>query len=102
MIYNNYIEELQITVTQKRKSNIMSAKIQVVETAKNPSVSTIVGDTSLNTSQKIRSLDSLGIPRAEIALLLDKRYQHVRNVLLTPLTGKQKEEPSKIVEMMSL
>jgi hypothetical protein len=32
-------------------------------------------------SDKIRALDAAGIPRAEIARLLGKRYQHVRNVL---------------------
>ncbi len=37
---------------------------------------------NLNTSQKIRALARLGLPRAEIARLLGKRYQHVRNVLV--------------------
>ena len=32
-------------------------------------------------SDKIRALDRAGYPRAEIARLLAKRYQHVRNVL---------------------
>ena len=32
-------------------------------------------------SDKIRALDAAGHPRAEIAKLLGKRYQHVRNVL---------------------
>lgn len=32
-------------------------------------------------SDKIRALDAAGYPRAEIAKLLDRRYQHVRNVL---------------------
>lgn len=32
-------------------------------------------------SDKIRALDAAGYPRAEIARLLGKRYQHVRNVL---------------------
>lgn len=32
-------------------------------------------------SDKIRELDAEGVPRAEIARVLDKRYQHVRNVL---------------------
>jgi hypothetical protein len=32
-------------------------------------------------SDKIRALDAAGYPRAEIAKLLGKRYQHVRNVL---------------------
>lgn len=32
-------------------------------------------------SDKIRALDAAGFPRGEIAKLLGKRYQHVRNVL---------------------
>ena len=32
-------------------------------------------------ADKIRALDAAGYPRAEIARLLGKRYQHVRNVL---------------------
>lgn len=32
-------------------------------------------------SDKIRALDAEGVPRAEIARFLGKRYQHVRNVL---------------------
>ncbi len=35
----------------------------------------------LTVSDKIRKLDDAGYPRAEIARLLNKRYQHVRNVL---------------------
>jgi hypothetical protein len=32
-------------------------------------------------SDRIRALDAAGVPRAEIARFLGKRYQHVRNVL---------------------
>jgi hypothetical protein len=32
-------------------------------------------------SDRIRALDAAGVPRAEIARFLAKRYQHVRNVL---------------------
>lgn len=34
------------------------------------------------TSSKIRYLDKCGLSRGAIAKLLNKRYQHVRNVLL--------------------
>ena len=45
----------------------------------------------LNTkSAKIRYLDSKGFSRSEIAKILNIRYQHVRNVLITPLVGKKK------------
>ena len=37
-------------------------------------------------SAKIRYLDSEGYNRGEIARALGKRYQHVRNVLITPIT----------------
>lgn len=37
-------------------------------------------------SAKIRYLDGEGYSRSEIAKALGKRYQHVRNVLITPLT----------------
>ena len=32
-------------------------------------------------SDRIRALDAAGVPRADIAKFLEKRYQHVRNVL---------------------
>lgn len=38
-----------------------------------------------NKSQVIRFLDSEGYSRSAIALFLNVRYQHVRNVLVTPL-----------------
>ena len=36
------------------------------------------------TADKIRALDEAGFERADIARFLDKRYQHVRNVLVAP------------------
>jgi len=45
-------------------------------------VAKIVSDPKLNVSDRIRALNDLGVPRAEIARLLGKRYQHVRNVLV--------------------
>jgi len=41
------------------------------------------------TSSKIRYLNSIGYTRSQIALKLNKRYQHVRNVLITPLTSNK-------------
>lgn len=43
---------------------------------------------SATVSDKIRALDAAGFPRAEIARLLDKRYQHVRNVLEGDKVGR--------------
>ena len=37
------------------------------------------------TSSKIRFLDSKGISRSGISKILNIRYQHVRNVLITPI-----------------
>lgn len=45
-------------------------------------VARIVSDAKLNVSDKIRALHHYGVPRAEIAKRLNKRYQHVRNVLV--------------------
>ena len=70
----------------------MSAKETVVVTAKRSDVEMVTSDVTLNVSQKIRKLWSMGIAKSEIALILDKRYQHVRNVLLVPI----KEEPKKV------
>ncbi len=39
------------------------------------------------TSSKIRALAAAGNSRGDIARFLKKRYQHVRNVLITPLVG---------------
>lgn len=41
-------------------------------------------------SARIRALDAAGYPRAEIARLLGKRYQHVRNVLERPGAPRMK------------
>jgi hypothetical protein len=40
-------------------------------------------------SSKIRYLHNLGWKRSAIAKKLNKRYQHIRNVLLTPLKSNQ-------------
>ena len=37
------------------------------------------------TSSKIRYLDSIDMSRGDISRTLNKRYQHVRNVLITPV-----------------
>lgn len=45
-------------------------------------VDRIRADAKLSISEKIRALDKLDVPRAEIARLLGKRYQQIRNVLM--------------------
>lgn len=42
------------------------------------------------TSSKIRYLNSLGLSRSEISKYLQIRYQHVRNVLITPIKNPDK------------
>ncbi len=44
-----------------------------------------------STSGKIRYLNSLGWSRGAIAKKLDKKYQHVRNVLVTPVAQPKEE-----------
>jgi len=39
-------------------------------------------------SAKIRAMSADGYTRTQIAKILDIRYQHVRNVLITPLSQK--------------
>lgn len=44
-----------------------------------------------NVSGVIRFLKSEGLSTSEIAKVTDKRYQHVRNVLITPVGKKVSE-----------
>jgi hypothetical protein len=39
-------------------------------------------------SKAIRALTALGHDRGAVAKMLNKRYQHVRNVLITPISKK--------------
>lgn len=69
----------------------MSGKInaaKLVADESNVTILSIVNSAELNTSQKIRALAAESVDRSTIANLLGKRYQHVRNVLLTKLTTK--------------
>lgn len=45
----------------------------------------IVSSSSLNTSQKIRELLTRSFTRSQISKMLNIRYQHVRNVEITPI-----------------
>ncbi len=46
-------------------------------------------DSMTTKSAKIRFLSADGMSRADIARTLDIRYQHVRNVLITPVKTPQ-------------
>jgi hypothetical protein len=45
----------------------------------------IANDPNLTKSSKIRTLYSMNYSRSQISKLLNIRYQHVRNVLITPI-----------------
>lgn len=49
-------------------------------------------------SDKIRALNTAGYPRAEIARLLGKRYQHVRNVLEGDKVGRAASAAAGVAE----
>lgn len=49
-------------------------------------------------SDKIRALNAAGYPRAEIARLLGKRYQHVRNVLEGDKVGRAASSATGVAE----
>jgi len=51
----------------------------------NDEILSIVNDENLSKSSKIRTLSSMNLPRGQISKILNIRYQHVRNVLITPL-----------------
>lgn len=76
----------------------MATKTQAVQTApvtknddKTPAMTKVVENLKeQTTSAKIRGLNAAGFSRSEIAKFLGKRYQHVRNVLITPI-GKKGE-----------
>ena len=57
----------------------------------------IIGS-SVTVSDKIRALASAGCARAEIARVLNKRYQHVRNVLEADKVRAAAAEPSGMGE----
>jgi len=45
----------------------------------------VLPESLVTTSSKVRYLDSQGMSRGQIAKTLNIRYQHVRNVLITPV-----------------
>lgn len=57
---------------------------EMVEAAPIESADTLIAKYG-NVSKAIRALDADGYSRGAIAKMLNKRYQHVRNVLITPI-----------------
>lgn len=78
-------------MTTKKNKNESQVESQVTNKEQNstfvPTAEqvTIIDNQSLNTSQKIRALHATGMERGQIAKVLNKLYQHVRNVLITPI-----------------
>jgi len=68
-------------VNQSDEGNMTKTKVQVPEGFDRIKFINEAG----NKSKAIRQLNSEGKTRSEIATMLDLRYQHVRNVLITPI-----------------
>jgi len=49
-------------------------------------------------SEAIRQLEKAGVTRGDISVLMGVRYQHVRNVCITPVktAGKGHAEPARV------
>lgn len=71
----------QTNAAENQKTNVdksaMDAVIKGLEKSANGQ--------NVTTSSKIRALHAQGFEKGDIARFLGKRYQHVRNVLITPL-----------------
>lgn len=66
--------KVEVPVTADGKKNVVDLSLEQVE-----------GYGWKNKSESIRGLYGLGYSRSAIAKFLDIKYQHVRNVLITPL-----------------
>lgn len=74
------------------KSKVKLAVAEAEAQAQEPTVTSIQQKKldSLNTwASKFRYLDSEGYPRAQIAQITNKRYQQVRNTLITPVNRQR-------------
>lgn len=78
---------------------INAAAIREAKSAEHKELMAIVNNGQTK-SARIRALHAAGCDKSTIASLLDIRFQHVRNVLVTQLTGKKEEAPAprKMVE----
>lgn len=70
------------------ESNEVKTEVSKVEQYSKVGLDKLVADHK-SISGAIRFLESEGLTRGEIAKVTGKRYQHVRNVLVTPLTAKK-------------
>ncbi len=74
LLFKTFIERNYIMTKQIKKEEKVSKEIDLSKFE--------------TKSAKIRYLNSVGKTRSEIAKILEIRYQHVRNVLITPLKRK--------------
>ncbi len=74
------VEDKTMTKQMTSKTSTTSKKLNKAETVQFNKLPT--------KSARIRYLDMKGWTRSDIAIRIGIRYQHVRNVLITPLTGK--------------
>lgn len=78
------IDEAVVVIAPTFPSDIKEGKAKIVPLVLNDEQATMYADLT-TTSAKIRYLHAEGFSRGQIALKTNKRYQHVRNVLITPL-----------------
>lgn len=79
---------MMLLITRKKKMTTQIQNVETVEILTPVEVVETLADqiAKLATkSAKIRFLSATGMKRGEIAKMLNIRYQHVRNVLITPL-----------------
>jgi uncharacterized lipoprotein YehR (DUF1307 family) len=76
------------TVVSHKDLKAKTEKVEV-ETTKLTKEQTKALEGFKTVSEKIRFLNKEGITNSNISRLLNKRYQHVRNVLETPLKRKK-------------
>ncbi len=74
------------TKKQTKTETATETKVSVVTSKQQTALDKLIhANGTPHISARIRYLDSEGFTRSVIAAFLGKRYQHVRNVLITPL-----------------
>lgn len=70
--------------TKTSAPKVTAAQTKDLKTIQTPEVQKVIKDAPTK-SAAIRQLHSMGLTRGQIAKAMGIRYQHVRNVLITPL-----------------
>lgn len=74
----------------------MSGKVNAIALSTNTDVVAVINSDATK-SQKIRALFAITNDRSTVANLMGIRYQHVRNVLITPMKATQ--EATEVAEI---